>query len=99
LLFERVVARFGAHSTWANVRSPGRGKDQEFDEFCDDFAKTVGAESGDAVKMQIAFGSPVTGQSNWDPSHARSAILCMAAAFEAGFISSADFPNLAARAK
>ena len=49
--------------------------------------------------MQIGFGSPVTGQSNWDPSHARSAILCMAAAFEAGFISGADFPNLTARAK
>jgi hypothetical protein len=101
LLFERLVEEFGLSLDLGKSSSPGNGKDRKFDEFCQTFSKSVGAESGEAVKMQIAFGSPIAreGTSHWKPGHARNAILCLASAFEAGFITNADFPKLTASAK
>jgi hypothetical protein len=98
-LFELVVKKFGAYSTWEKSASPGRGKDRVFDDFCANFATLIGANSGDAVKHQIAFGSPIAkgGASHWQPSHAYTAILCQAAALEAKFITSAELPSLVAR--
>jgi hypothetical protein len=92
LLFQSLVKRFGPYSGWEKTSSPGRGLDAEFDEFCEAFAKSVEAKSGDAVKHQIRFGSPVTNASTWKDGHVRTAILALASAFEAGFINNADLP-------
>lgn len=98
-LFKRVVQKFGPFDTWETSNSPASARQKEFDKFCADFAKTVGAKSGKAVKMQIRFGSPTTKRSEWKAGHVRNAILCLAAALEAGFIGNKHLPNLTARAK
>jgi hypothetical protein len=98
LLFERLVARFGPYAEWEKGHAPGHGLDDEYEKFCDVFAETVGSKSGKAVRHQIMFAVGVTseGTHHWTQAHARNAILNMAAAFEAGFIEHADFPELLA---
>lgn len=96
-LFEEVVRQFGPHSEWQKERSPGRGLDDKFDKFCKAMAVVTGASGPDAVEQQIAFGSPVTGNAKWSGyGHSQTAILCLAAAFDAGFIKAADLPDLKA---
>jgi hypothetical protein len=94
LLYETLVERFGAYKEWEKRTSPGRGLDDKYHEFCKVFAKTVGANSGDAVEHQIAFALPIPDGSvhTWDPGQARVAILNIASAFHAGFLSNTDFP-------
>lgn len=95
LLYGRLVAQFGALDTWTGSSSPGRGLDQKFDQFCEDFARAVGANSGDAVKIQIRFAMPESAHgSDWDQGHARTAILNKAAALEAGFIENKHLPSI-----
>jgi hypothetical protein len=96
LLFEELVKRFGKHSEWEFHTKPGHGLDRSFDNFCKTMSDVVGADGPDAVKIQIAFGLPITGKSTWKQGHAGTAILCLAAAIEAGFISSTDVPTLVA---
>jgi hypothetical protein len=96
VLYKRIVKEFGPLEKWEKAHSPGRGLDQQFGEFCDAFAKAVGAKSGDAVQHQIRFAMPESSQgSNWD-RHAQTAIMNKAAALEAGFIEDKDLPNLKA---
>lgn len=95
LLYEALVTRFGAHATWENGAWPSAARRREFDEFCDEFAKLVGAKSGAAVKVQIGWGCGTTGEvgeRHWDSSHSRNFVLNMASAFEAGFVTHEDFP-------
>ena len=98
LLYQRAIELFGPYSKWENNRSPGRGMDAQYDLFCHAFAELVGAESGKAVKMQLEWAMPLApgNKRNWAPSHARSMILAMASAFEAGFIDNSHFPTLIA---
>ena len=96
VLYKRLVQLFGPLAEWEKTNSPGRGLDDKFDEFCADFARAVGAKSGDAVKHQIRFAMPETQRgSTWD-RHAQTAILNKAAALEAGFIEDKHLPDLLA---
>ena len=95
-LFEQLAERFGPASNWEETHKPGHGKDQAYNRFCEQFAKVIGANSGDAVKIQIRFGMPTIGESTWKKGQAQTAILCLAASFEAGFIKDKDLPNLRA---
>jgi hypothetical protein len=99
LLFSQLVDRFGPHASWEKHHSPGHGREGEFDTFCSAMAELVGAKSADAVKHQIAWGSPVTGRSRWNQSHACNAILNLAAALQFGFIKYSDLPTLEATSK
>jgi hypothetical protein len=103
LLFETLVAKFGPHSTWEKATSPGKGQDAAFEDFCQQFADVVGASSGEAVKHQIAWGTPtpVGGKEhNWsDPGRAANAIRNLAAALDAEFIRSKDLPKLFAEGR
>ena len=96
-LYEQLVNRFGAHSTWETPRSPGHGRDEAFDAFCTDYAKAIGAHSSGAVKMQILYGTPngLTRRSNIQRGHMETYILNLAAAFEMDFIKGTDlvFPG------
>jgi nucleoid-associated protein YgaU len=92
LLFEQLVARFGPHRDWQSYASPGRGFDDQFNKFLGTFAELVGATTAAAVKHQILFALPVKGRARWQRGHARNAILNIAAAFNAGFISHSDLP-------
>jgi hypothetical protein len=96
LLYRRLVKLFGPYDQWKKTASPGGGKDTKFDEFCDGFAKVVGANSGDAVKHQIRFALPETQSGSTWESQAQNAILNKAAALEAGFIKDKHLPNLRA---
>lgn len=96
VLYKRLVKVFGVSEEWEFSGSPGRGRDEEFDEFCDAFARVFGAKSGDAVKHQIRFAMPESEEgSKWD-RHAQTAIGNKAAALEAGFIRDSQLPNLVA---
>lgn len=95
-LFEQLTAQFGPASEWEASNKPGRGKDRAYDKFCEQFSKVVGANSSEAVKLQIRFGMPTIGESTWEKGQAQTAVLCLAAAFEAGFIKDGGLPNLKA---
>ena len=96
LLYRRLVQLFGNSGSWEKTGSPGRGFDESYDEFCEAFAKTVGAKSGAAVKHQIRFAMPVSEKgTTWD-RHAQTAILNKAAALETGFIEDSQLPDLLA---
>lgn len=96
LLFERLTKEFGPARKWETSSRPGGGRDQAFDRFCARFAKVVSANSAKAVKQQIRFGMPVAGEATWGQGQTQTAILCLAAAFEAGFIQDSDLPRLTA---
>jgi hypothetical protein len=98
LLYARVVKLFGAYDKWEKKTSPGRGLDADYTAFCEAFAKVVGANSGEAVKHQIAFALPSTSNgSTWSRDHhAQVAILNKAAALEEGFIANKHLPDLLA---
>jgi hypothetical protein len=97
VLYKRLVKEFGALDRWEKTNSPGRGLDGKFDQFCDAFAKAVGANSADAVKIQIRFAMPETSQgSTWEGGQVQAAIVNKAAALEAGFIDDKHLPNLRA---
>jgi hypothetical protein len=97
LLFEELVTRFGPYSEWEKIGSPGRDLDKKFERFCESMAELVGANSAEAVKHQIRFGLPIPGIARWQGSgHAMTAILCLAASYQAGFIRSSDLPDLIA---
>ncbi len=97
VLYSQLVKKFGPLDDWTGSSSPGRDLDREFDQFCDDFARAIGAETGKAVKHQIRFAMPKSPKgSTWEEGHARSAILNKAAALEASFIKNKHLPNLTA---
>src|SRR5271170_382211 len=84
VLYKRLVKEFGPLDKWGNPNSPGRGLDQQFHEFCDAFAKAVGAKSGEAVQHQIRFAMPESTEgSSWADGHVQTAIMNKAAALEA----------------
>jgi hypothetical protein len=96
VLYARLVRQFGSCDSWEKTSSPGRGLDPAFDEFCDAFARAVGAKSGRAVKHQIRFAMPETHRGSTWGRHAQPAILNKAAALEPGFIDDKHLPNLRA---
>ena len=100
VLYKRLVRLFGPSGKWEKAHSPGRGLDSEFDDFCNLYARVVGAKSGGAVKQQIRFALPEKRGSKWG-RQAQTAILNKAAALEVGFIRDSQLPDLraASRAK
>jgi hypothetical protein len=54
-LFELLKKKFGTYSEWEKVVTPGRNLDDQYHNFCEAFAKVVGAKSGGAVQQQIRF--------------------------------------------
>jgi hypothetical protein len=101
LLYEALVARFGPYAMWDGVQYPSDARRDEFIRFCEEFAQLVGAKSGNAVSHQIQWGIGVqsNGEHHWCGGHARTAVLNMASAFEAGFITQSDFPSIVAQGK
>jgi hypothetical protein len=55
LLYEELLRLFRPHARWENQAYPSKAEKQKFDEFCETFAKMIGAKSGAAVKHQIAY--------------------------------------------
>jgi hypothetical protein len=96
VLYKGLVRRFGTSDKWKKTSSPGRRRDQEFEEYCEVFAKAVGAKSGNAVKQQIRFAMPETEHGSTWKRHAQTAILNKAAALEMGFINDGQLPDLLA---
>jgi hypothetical protein len=96
VLYRRLIQRFGPYERWAKSNSSGGEHDKDFDDFCADFARAIGAKSGDAVKMQIRFAMPESPSGSTWERHAQTAILNKAAALEAGFIKDMHLPNLLA---
>jgi hypothetical protein len=99
VLYRRLVQQFGPYEKWEKTSSPGRGLDASFAKFCQEFAKAVGAASGDAVQHQIRFALPETEEGSVWENHAQTAILNKAAALECGFIRDKHLPQILAVAK
>ena len=49
VVYKRLVQKFGPYDVWEKTSSPGRNLDAEFEKFCEEFARVVGAKSGKAV--------------------------------------------------
>ena len=98
LLYETLTKRVGPYSTWKDAYSPGGERNEEFLKVCEGLAALIGAKSEAAVRHQIYFALPVKEgkRAHWPPSHARTAILNISAAFWAGFIEFRDLPELVA---
>jgi hypothetical protein len=90
-----LVQLFGPSKDWKKTSSPGSPHEDEFEKFCGVFAKAVGAQSANAVKMQIRFALPEKRGSSWG-RQAQTAILNKAAALEMGFIEDNQLPDLKA---
>jgi hypothetical protein len=93
-LYKQLVKRFGPYSTREKTSSPGRNLDTEYEEFCENFARTVGAKSGNAVAHQVRFAMPETTRGSTWERQAQTAILNKAAALEAGFIEDKHLPDI-----
>jgi methyl coenzyme M reductase gamma subunit len=93
LLYTMLVKHFGPSTTWEKTHSPGRDLDVKFKQFCEAFALVIGAKSGDAVLQQILFALPAPKDRVWDAPRARTAMMNMTAALDAGFISNAQLPE------
>jgi len=105
MLYEQLIKRFGPFAQWTESRLPGRGLNDQFLEFCDDAARFVGANSGEALRKQLEFAMPIRPghKQHWGPSPkgktpglARVAILNIAAALETGFITNSMLPSIEA---
>src|SRR5947209_4004395 len=96
VLYRRLVAQFGPYATWTKSSSPGREHDASFEEFCETFARAVGAKSGKAVQHQIRFAMPETSKGSTWGRQTQTAILNKAAALEAGFIEDKHLPDVIA---
>ena len=94
VLYTRLVQLFGPYEKWTKSSSPGRNLDTSFEQFCDAFARAIGAKSGKAVQHQIRFAMPETPKGSTWERHAQTAILNKAAALEAGFIEDKHLPNI-----
>ena len=96
-MYQTVVALFGPYDAWEKTHSPGRGLDDQFKTWCENFAKGVRAKSGKAVQHQIMFSLPETERgSTWGTGYAQNAILNKAAALEMGFIKDSHLPEMLA---
>jgi hypothetical protein len=95
-LYRRLVAKFGPLGEWEKSHSPGRGLDADFAAFCASFATVIGAQSGDAVQLQIRFAMPESERGSTWGRQAQTAILNKAAALDAGFIDDRHLPDLLA---
>jgi hypothetical protein len=92
LLYRRLVEQFGPYNTWEQATLPGRGLNEDYREFCTSFAVTVGASSGQAVQLQIAYALTISPQ---QAAYLRevnigTTLLNKATAYEEGFITEAD---------
>jgi hypothetical protein len=84
LLYRLITERFGKFETWDGGMPSNQ---QAFRKFLETFAKTVGANSGDAVMQQVRFALPETQSgSTWDRPQAETAMRNKIAALDAGFI-------------
>jgi len=105
MLYQQLIKRFGPFEKWTDYRLPGRNMNRQFIMFCDDAAKFVGANSGDALRKQLEFAMPIKPghKQRWSPSLkgktpglARVAIMNISAALETGFITNSMLPSLEA---
>jgi hypothetical protein len=96
LLYDQLVKRFGKLDSWPSQAGPTDRS--AFTKFCNDFAKLVNAESGDAVKHQIAHAVGIHGDGThlWEQSRFQTVVLNMASAYYAGFVTTKNFPTVIA---
>jgi len=88
-LYTQLTKCFGNLDSWEGTSYPKAR--ESFKKFCDSFAITVGAKSGEAVAQQIRWA--ITTQTNVGREHMATYFGNKMAAIEAGFISKKDFPT------
>ena len=87
----RLMERFGPHIKWARKTHPA-GKRYEFESFCINFAKVIGASEKAGPQMQLAWA--VTNQEKIEGiGFTEVYIRNKAAALEAGFIDKSYLPS------
>lgn len=84
-LYEALVTQFGPYATWENATIPSNKRRAAYRSFCMNFARVIGCKSWAAVNQQIRFATHPT--KALDKANLRhNAVLNLAAAYEAGFI-------------
>jgi len=89
LLYKTLVKNFQEYASWETKSYP-KNRDN-YNNFCNAFATSIGAKSGDAVKNQIAWAT--TTQDNVVDSHINVFLDNKTAAFKAGFITKKYIPS------
>ena len=93
MLYHRLTMQFGPRREWESSQRPGRGLDEAYTEFLDNFAKMSGANSADAVQQQINFTMPINGEiRQLKRGQVGTMVLNLSAALKAGFIEISGFP-------
>ncbi len=95
LLYKKLLEKFGPYHTWENL---SKGIESEFNKYLIELANVFSTIIGkritpEAVFMQLAWAT--TSQDSVESTgYTSTYILNMAAAYEAGFLRSRDFPEL-----
>lgn len=95
LLYKILLRKFGQYHTWGTLP---KGKESAFYKYLIKLASMFSTITGkritlEAVYMQLAWATTPQGRVE-NTGYTSNYILNMAAAYEAGFLRSRDFPNL-----
>ena len=89
--YQRLITRFGIHRSWENIYWP-KDRKHEFESFCTNFARVVGASEKAGPQLQLAWAITIQ-----DKIHNMSFIETYyrnkVAALEAGFIDRSYLPS------
>lgn len=89
--YSRLAERFGLHRSWGTVHWPD-GKRHEFESFCTNFARVIGASEKAGPQVQLAWA--ITNQRKVEGlSFVEAYCRNKTAALEAGFIDRAYLPD------
>jgi len=87
-MFKNLMKKFGPFETWNGPKPPDK---DGYDRFCEIFAETIGAKSGGAVNVQIAWIT--TKQKQVKHSHMSTFLIGKAVAIDTGFLKNKDLPK------
>jgi len=97
MMYKRLVEKYGPHENWENRGYPKEGKKEEFyafmEEVADSLRKLIGTDFKDGGPI-MQFQHAITVQTGAENSgRAYNIIMNKAAAYEAGFITTKEFPT------
>jgi len=98
-LFGRVLRDHGKWSTWNDKQKPPGLSVKEWKGYSRKLAEEMNEKFETDIKpngplMQVAFATSwAKGQPNLVGGHVKNFILCMTAAFEAGFLAPGEYPK------
>ena len=90
-LYTKLVEKFGPYKEWELKHTPKKNN-KDYEEFCEEIAKIIGAKSGGAVSNQIDWALSVQ-ENTIKESHITTWLRNKHIAKEAGFIDNSLIPK------